>query len=115
MFKFGEKADYWEIYNEVTDTFDEDMMERLHIGLDNLLIFVSAGYTLRKDTKTDFSNRPVSFLPSILRSCSPPWVASALQHPTKQTNSSGSSSSPPTAPSSSHRASTMQPLYLLPA
>lgn len=43
---FGEKADYWEIYNEVTDTFDEDMMEKLHIGLDNLLIFVSVRCTL---------------------------------------------------------------------
>lgn len=42
-FKFGQKADYWEVYDEVTEKFDEDMVERLHIGLDNLLIFVSAG------------------------------------------------------------------------
>lgn len=40
---FGEKGNYWEIYNEVNDKYDEDsMMERLNTNLDNLLIFVSA-------------------------------------------------------------------------
>lgn len=38
---FGEKAGYWEKHNELTDKYDEDMMERLNSGLDNLLIFVS--------------------------------------------------------------------------
>lgn len=40
---FGEKAHYWELHNEITDKYDEDMMDRLNTGLDNLLIFVSAG------------------------------------------------------------------------
>lgn len=39
---FGEKAGYWDKYNEITDKYDEDMMDRLNTGLDNLLIFVSA-------------------------------------------------------------------------
>lgn len=38
---FGEKADYWEIHDEIIEKFDGDMVERLHTGLDNLLVFVS--------------------------------------------------------------------------
>lgn len=44
---FGEKANYWELHNEITDKYDEDMMDRLNTGLDNLLIFVSAGGVLK--------------------------------------------------------------------
>lgn len=39
--EFGQKGGYWEMHNELTDKYDEDMMERLNSGLDNLLIFVS--------------------------------------------------------------------------
>jgi hypothetical protein len=38
---FGEKGGYWGKYSEITDKYDDDMMERLNTGLDNLLIFVS--------------------------------------------------------------------------
>lgn len=44
---FGEKAGYWDKHNELTDKHDEDMMEKLNSGLDNLLIFVSLGSRLR--------------------------------------------------------------------
>lgn len=37
----GDGGLFWELYNEITDTYDSDMMERLNSGLDNLLIFVS--------------------------------------------------------------------------
>lgn len=39
---FGEKGNYWDIHNEITDKYDQDMMGRLNSNLDNLLIFVSA-------------------------------------------------------------------------
>ena len=38
---FGEKANFWRLHDEITDKHDSDMMSRLNIGLDNLLIFVS--------------------------------------------------------------------------
>lgn len=37
----GDSGFFWELCNEITDTYDADMMERLNSGLDNLLIFVS--------------------------------------------------------------------------
>lgn len=43
---FGEKAEYWEKYNLITDKWDADMMQRLNSGLDNLLIFVSLHTTI---------------------------------------------------------------------
>ena len=38
---FGEKGNYWEMYDEITDKYDQDIMGKLGEGLDNLLIFVS--------------------------------------------------------------------------
>ena len=38
---FGEKGGFWRLHDEITDKHDSDMMSRLNIGLDNLLIFVS--------------------------------------------------------------------------
>lgn len=38
---FGEKANFWALYDKITDKYDSDMMGRLNTVLDNLLIFVS--------------------------------------------------------------------------
>lgn len=45
---FGEKANYWEIHNEITDKYDEDLIERMNTSLDNLLIFVSSSPTRKR-------------------------------------------------------------------
>lgn len=41
---FGDKANYWQLHNEITEKYDGDLMGRLNTGLDNLLIFVSLRY-----------------------------------------------------------------------
>lgn len=38
---FGEKANYWELYNDGMDVFDEDMICRAESWLDDVLVFVS--------------------------------------------------------------------------
>lgn len=58
---FGEKRNYWELHNEITDKYDADMMDRFNTSLDNMLIFVSAsGITARYPETDDTSHRPVS-------------------------------------------------------
>lgn len=37
---FGEQGGYWEKHNEITDKYDEDLLEKMNRELDNLLIFV---------------------------------------------------------------------------
>ena len=37
---FGEVGDYWAKHDRITDRFDKDMMARLNIEADNILIFV---------------------------------------------------------------------------
>lgn len=39
--EFRDERWYWDMYNEISDKYDEDMMERLNTSLDNLLIFMS--------------------------------------------------------------------------
>lgn len=39
--KFGEAAEYWKVYDELSDKYDKDLNKMLSANLDILLIFVS--------------------------------------------------------------------------
>lgn len=51
------------MYNEITDIYDGDMMDRLNDGLDNLLIFVSLHRVNMSLHRADCQTRPVFSLP----------------------------------------------------
>lgn len=51
--EFGDKRWYWNTYNDITDRYDADMMDRLNTSLDNLLIFVSNLLQKQREICTD--------------------------------------------------------------